>query len=170
MVIEVPASTAAPKEIDAVVAVIATAPEVAFKAADVVIEVFACNVRFVAAVTAFERLMLVVEDVIEMLASESIVPLVGFVISVEPAIVMFPVASTAPDIATDVPPEILKVPPWAVSAPAPVYVPVCEMVRDVLPVTEPASAIVLAVDESETLEPVEVIVPAALFETAPEPV
>ena len=44
------------------------------------------------------------------------------------------------------------------------------MVSEVFAVTDPASAIVLAVDESETLEPVEVIVPAALFETAPEPV
>ena len=119
MVIEVPASTAAPKEIDVVVAVIAIAPAVAFAAAEVVIDVFACKVKFVAAVTAFERLILVFDDVIEMLAPESIVPPVGFVISVEPAMVMFPVALMAPVGATDVPPEIDKVPPCALSAPAP---------------------------------------------------
>jgi hypothetical protein len=124
----------------------------------------------VPAVTAFERLMLVVEEVIEMAASESIVPPVGFVISVEPEIVMLPVASTAPDIATEVPPEIDRVPPCAVSAPAPVYVPVCEIVSDVLAVTATAKAIVPAVDVSETVDPVEVMVPAEVFETAPEPV
>jgi hypothetical protein len=43
-----------------------------------------------------------------------------FVIAPEPEIVMSPVALKAPVGATDVPPEIERVPPCAVIAPAPV--------------------------------------------------
>jgi hypothetical protein len=73
----------------------------------------------VPAVTALERLMLVVLEVIEIAASELMVPPVGFVISVDPEIAMFPVAFRAPDMATVVPPVIESVPPWAVNVPAP---------------------------------------------------
>ena len=117
--IEVPELTAEPIDNDDVVDVIETAPDVAVIAAEVVIVVFASKVKLVAAVTALDKLMLVVLELIEIEASESMVPPVGFVISVEPEIVTLPVASIAPDIATVVPPDIDSVPPCAVKVAAP---------------------------------------------------
>jgi hypothetical protein len=46
------------------------------------------------------------------------------VMAPEPEIVMFPLAEIAPVGATEVPPEIKSVPPFAAIAPAPEYVPV----------------------------------------------
>jgi hypothetical protein len=77
------------------------------------------------------------------------------VMAPEPEIVMLPLAEMVPVGATEVPPEIERVPPLAAIAPAPEYVPVCDIDTDVAAVTFFANAMVLPVDARVTDEPVD---------------
>jgi hypothetical protein len=64
-------------------------------------------------------LMLEVVEVIETLPELEVIVAPVLVLAPDPEIVMFPVAEIVPVGATDVPPEIERVTPLAVIAPAP---------------------------------------------------
>ena len=70
--------------------------------------------------TAAARLIDDAPEVIETVPAEALIAAPVFVIAPDPAMVISPVAPIAPVGATEVPPEIERVPPCAVIAPAPV--------------------------------------------------
>ena len=77
------------------------------------------SIRTTAPLTAALKLMLEAVEFTEIVPVLDVIEAPEFVIAPEPEIVMSPLAESAPVGATEVPPDIESVPPFAAIAPAP---------------------------------------------------